>query len=263
MNYQQQQQQRPARHSRQPPSYPVQQQYHHPAQISPPPPTSPPPGAYYGQPPRSPGPYPNITFQVTERGDRQGTLDGPRQRAMPSAYQNQFSPPHPDAETGDFLDQRAGVGRKKSLVKPDREKIEPGHRQWHYRTRVEQMGEDTRVGVQPSSTSILNDTYDTIHLNPAHDLATGNYPQKLRRGKSLLAREQDMQESGLSVFKRGATLRRKRPQSSLSTAPLTVPDGTSRKCLDGIGPGPKDCWFIYCYLVTCWIPPFMLSACGR
>lgn len=145
-------QQRPARHSRpQPPSYAAQQPYAHPT--LPPPSTSPPPGAYYGQQPLSPrSGYPNITFQDAERGDRQGSLDGPRQRTMPSPYQNQFSPPHPDVETADFLEQ-AGVGRKKSLVRPDREKIEPGHRQWHYRSRVEQMADDARVGVQPSCMS--------------------------------------------------------------------------------------------------------------
>lgn len=143
-----QQQQRSARLSR-PPNYPTQQPYSQP--MSPPPPTSPPPGPYYGQPPPSPrSGHPNITFQTTERGDRQGTLDASRQRTIPSAYHNQFSPPHPDAETGEFLEQ-SRVGRKKSLVRPDREKIEPGHRQWHYRTRVEQMGDDTKVGVQPSS----------------------------------------------------------------------------------------------------------------
>lgn len=150
MSYPQQQQRRSTRLSRpQPPSYPIQQQYSQ--SIPPPQPTSPPPGAYYGQPPLSPrSAQPNITFQNTERGDRRGTLDGTRQRTMPSAYQNQFSPPHPDAETGEFL-EHGMVGRKKSLVRPDREKIEPGHRQWHYRTHVEQMADDTRVGVQPSS----------------------------------------------------------------------------------------------------------------
>lgn len=85
----------------------------------------------------------------------------------------------------------------------------------------------------------------------------------LRRGKSLLAREEDVQESGLALFKRGATLRRKRPASTQSAAPLTVPDRQSRKCLDSIGPGPKDAWFIYCYIITCWIPHFMFRACGR
>lgn len=144
------QQQRPARLSRpQPPSYPIQQPYSQ--LISQPQSISPPPGPYYGQPPLSPrSGQPNITFQNTERGDRQGNVDGPRLRTMPSAYQNQFSPPHPDNETGEFLEQ-ARVGRKKSLVRPDREKIEPGHRQWHYRTHAEQMADDTRVGIQPSS----------------------------------------------------------------------------------------------------------------
>jgi chitin synthase len=95
------------------------------------------------------GRAPNISFQDTERGDRQSALDQQRQRVLPSAYQNQLSP---TSEGADHVDP-ARVGRKKSLVKPDREKIEPGHRQWHYRTHAAQMqNEGTgRVGVQPSS----------------------------------------------------------------------------------------------------------------
>ncbi|KAH7886333.1 glycosyltransferase family 2 protein [Phlebopus sp. FC_14] len=242
------QQQRPARLSRpHPPVYPDHQQYSQPT--SPPPPSPLPSHAYSQRPPSAPlsprAGHPNISFQNFERGDRQGALDAQRQRSMPSPYQNQLSPSFQDAETGNYMD--AGrVGRKKSLVRPDREKIEPGHRQWHYRTHAAQMTDEGtgRVGVQPSS--------------------TGNYPQreKLRRGKSLLAREQDVQESGLALFKRGATLRRKRPQSTQSAAPLTTPDSKSRSCLDGIGPGPKDCWFIYCYLLTCCIPPFLFRVCG-
>lgn len=96
----------------------------------------------------------NVSFQHTERGDRQAPLDTPRtQRTMPSAYQNQYSPGL-DPESADFLDS-GRVGRKKSLVKPDREKIEPGHRQWHYRSHVAQLEEEgqRRMGVMPSSTS--------------------------------------------------------------------------------------------------------------
>ena len=46
--------------------------------------------------------------------------------------------------------------------------------------------------------------------------ATGNFPQRapLRRGKSLLARDEDVQESGLTLFKRAA-LHRRRSMSSL------------------------------------------------
>ena len=45
------------------------------------------------------------------------------------------------------------VGRKKSLVRPDRERVEPGHRQWHYRSHATGLEEQNhpRVAVQASS----------------------------------------------------------------------------------------------------------------
>jgi hypothetical protein len=94
-------------------------------------------------------------------------------------------------------------------------------------------------------------------------IATGNYPQRetLRRGRSLLAREEDVHESGLALFKRG-TLRRKRPQSSNALPPPpSVPDSPRKGCLGDI-PGPKGPWMAYCYILTCYIPPFLLRTCG-
>lgn len=64
---------------------------------------------------------------------------------MPSAY-------HHDVEAGD---DPSKVHRKKSLVRPDREKIDSHHRQFHYRNHVAQQMEDEsgpRLGVMPSST---------------------------------------------------------------------------------------------------------------
>ena len=93
-------------------------------------------------------------------------------------------------------------------------------------------------------------------------LATGNYPQ-LRRGRSLLAREEDVHESGLALFKRGATLRRKRTQPTTNPLPPT-PDAPAKKkrgCWKG--PGPGGPWMIYCLILTCWIPPFLLRSCGK
>jgi hypothetical protein len=72
---------------------------------------------------------------------------------MPSAYQPVLpSSPTLDPESGEYIDQTK-VGRKKSLVRPDREKIEPGHRQWHYHNTVAQLQNDggSRLGVMPSS----------------------------------------------------------------------------------------------------------------
>ncbi|TFK42082.1 glycosyltransferase family 2 protein [Crucibulum laeve] len=182
-----------------------------------------------------------VSFQNTELGDRQGPLDPQRQRNMPSAYQSHLATGG-DTESADFMDP-SRVGRKKSLVRPDREKIDPGHRQWHYRSHVAQLEEESngRVGVMPSS--------------------TGNYPQ-LRRGRSLLAREEDQHESGLALFKRGATLRRKRPsQTNNSPNPNPQPEiKKKRGCWNG--PGPGGPWMTYCLIITCWVPSFLLKSCG-
>lgn len=75
---------------------------------------------------------------------------------MSSAYHNQLPPTPQDPEGGDYGTDR--VGRKKSLVRPDREKIEPGHRQWYYRTHAARLGDEGAggVGVQPSSGSFCD-----------------------------------------------------------------------------------------------------------
>ncbi|KDQ62928.1 glycosyltransferase family 2 protein [Jaapia argillacea MUCL 33604] len=168
-----------------------------------------------------------VSFQHAEQGDRRGLVDNSG-RIPTIAYNNTMA----DPESGD-----SRVLRKKSLVRPDREKIEPGHRQWHYRTHAAQLENEGRGrGVMPST--------------------TGNVPE-LRRGKSLLGREEDVHESGLALFKR-STLRRRK------SAPVAPPPQPTKKkgCFDNIGPGPKDGWFIYCYLLTCCIPPFLLSLFG-
>ncbi|KAJ7820205.1 glycosyltransferase family 2 protein [Mycena leptocephala] len=161
----------------------------------------------------------NVSFRNTEQGERSAPLG-----------------------TRAALDVESGMYRKKSLVKPDREKIEPGHRQWHYRNQVAQMEQEGRV--MPST--------------------TGNYPQRaaLRRGRSLLAREEDVHESGLALFKRGATLRRRR---SSATAPLNPPqENPSHRtsCLGDYAPGPKGPWMLYCYILTILIPTPFMRACG-
>lgn len=99
----------------------------------------------------------NVSFQNTESGQRHEQIDQQRQRTFPSAYQPQYGA-DVEAQDGD-----GRVSRKKSLVRPDREKIEPGHRQWHYRSHVD----DAAVGVQPSSKlPLLCDGDDIVALTP-------------------------------------------------------------------------------------------------
>ncbi|RXW24535.1 hypothetical protein EST38_g1315 [Candolleomyces aberdarensis] len=162
---------------------------------------------------------------------------------MPSAY-------HHDAEGGGEYDP-SKVYRKKSLVRPDREKIDSHHRQFHYRTHVAQLEEEAggRVGVMPST--------------------TGNYPHAqqrdtLRRGRSLLAREEgDVNESGLALFRRAQTLRRKKSAAAAAAAaqpPQAHAPKKKRCCWNG--PGPGGPWMTYCLIITFWMPNFVLRACG-
>jgi chitin synthase len=103
-------------------------------------------------------------------------------------------------------------------------------------------------------------------------VATGNQPNQrppranLRRGKSLLARESDDadQQSGLNIFKRGATIRRKAsratpraPNATQSNRAGSVHD-ENIGCLGNFAPGPKDAWMVYCYLLTWWVPAVVL-----
>ncbi|KAF8170637.1 chitin synthase-domain-containing protein [Mycena galopus ATCC 62051] len=182
----------------------------------------------------------NVSFNNTERGDRRAPVEraAPRSHGFGSAYQ-----PAGDPESnGDY----ERVMRKKSLVRPDREKIEPGHRQWHYRSTVANLEQEGpgRVNVIPST--------------------TGNYPQRdaLRRGRSLLGREEDVHESGLSLFKRGATLRRKRSSASAPLNPTPAPPKRRESCFGDYVVGPKGPWMLYCYLLTVCVPPPFMHACG-
>ncbi|KAJ7126893.1 chitin synthase-domain-containing protein [Mycena epipterygia] len=174
------------------------------------------------QPP-GPGQLPSVSFQLAD--DRNVSQIG-------------FLTPDSEADGG------INITRKKSLVRPDRERIAPGHRQWHYRTRVAQLEEEKEGGVEflPTSTTATNES--------------------LRRGKSILGREQDsdVRESGLALFKRGATLRRKR--RTVDTIPLNPTESQHRGCLGDYAPGPKGPWMLYCYLLTCLVPVSAMTACG-
>lgn len=94
-------------------------------------------------------------------------------------------------------------------------------------------------------------------------IATGNVPQTIRRGKSLLGRDEEAGDGGL--FKRtNNTLRRKQPAPQGPPTPNQDEshEKSKRGCFDNIGPGPKDGWFIYCYLITACVPRFLLASCG-
>jgi chitin synthase len=188
-----------------------------------------------------------VSFQAQERGDRHEHVG---ERMQPSAWGG-------DPEAGEER-----VGRKKSLVRPDREKMEPGHRLWHYRTHAAQLEQEHggRVGVMPSSGYIISRLF-LLGLKIIYP-ATGNAPPPgrpgVRRGRSILGREEDVHESGLALFKRGTTRRLRRQPST----PEPPPPQSKGSFLFRDVPGPKDWWMLYCVILTICIPNFLLGGCG-
>lgn len=109
--------------------------------------------------------------------------------------------------------------------------------------------------------------------NPSSNLSN---PPQLRRGKSILARgepsDDPSSESGLSLFKRGNTLRRKNaPPGGLGRTRSQRRQAGEREGSAGggeegeqkgfwsrIAPGPVDGWMIYCWILTCLVPGFVL-----
>ena len=101
----------------------------------------------------------SVQFQPRERGDRAAPISSrySQQQQPPTSPRDRNLPPTPQnmqdeeyaAGGGDSWGTR--VGRKKSLVRPEREKLDPAHRLYHYRTHAAQLEDEGRGPVKPSS----------------------------------------------------------------------------------------------------------------
>ncbi|KAI8367213.1 hypothetical protein EDC96DRAFT_157336 [Choanephora cucurbitarum] len=127
-----------------------------------------------------------------------------------------------DAEA--FITQPVKRGR--SLVRPERERVDPNHRQFHYRQAAIQAPADTiqpsRTGNQPQTLTRRGTTKSVV----------------LRRGKSVLGREEKGADEDDFAY---------------------LQEDTKKSWKDKL-PRP---WMTYCYLLTCCIPPQLLSLVGK
>ncbi|SPC62340.1 probable chitin synthase 5 (csh5) [Ustilago sp. UG-2017b] len=246
--------------------------------------------AYLNQPSQPPQRPAGISFQEPQRipaqrsapsresvksyGDDKRNLLDPNSSSTALNQLNALDP-----ESG-FSAQNANFRRKKSLVRPDRERMDPNHRQWYYRNHAAHMdvmaANGGRVGYMPSTTGHLPQHGAAPHgsgmagvVGPGGGLSglgvagPSNIPPgglgrapPLRRGKSILGRDEDQIETGINVLKRGVSLRRKQSKSGRVTK--EVPRDLGESKTSRIAPGPVGGWMIYCYILTICCPgPFL------
>ncbi|WFD02700.1 chitin synthase [Malassezia obtusa] len=185
-----------------------------------------------------------------------------------------------DLESG--LSSSTSFRRKKSLVRPERERIDPSHRQWYYRNHAAQMDMNhgrSNVGYMPSATGHMphhgaapHDAamaaitgpgggvsgYGVTGPNVSSPPYNARNPQ-LRRGKSILGRDDDKVESGIHFLRRGVSMRRTGPGNPTQPVNEKPP---KEGCFDNIVPGPVGGWMIYCWFATICIPNGLLKLFG-
>lgn len=145
-----------------------------------------------------------------------------------------------------------GMRRKKSLVRPDRARNDPAHPLFNYRNHAAAMEADGTGHVGLSSTGAFPATTAT-------GFAAAGGATDLRRGQSILAREEGMaHESGLTILKRGATLKRRSGRSGQSEDARA----RRREQAESGRSSVLSPWMIYCRAITICFPSPILRCVG-
>lgn len=182
--------------------------------------------------------------------------------------------------------------RKKSLVRPDRERVDEHHRLYNYRqhaaameaegrgtaavsrtghyasaglpipvTPAEVSGRAAGAGIAAATGGSIGAPHPHAHAHPSAQAAAA--PEtSLRRGKSILAREEGMaNESGLNLFKRSGTVRRRGPKGQQQQV---LPGGAyeQNRRAKKQKRKPLGVWMIYCLIITACLPAPLLKCFG-
>lgn len=150
------------------------------------------------------------------------------------------------------------LGRKRSLIRPERNRIDENHPNYHYRQHAANMNvlpsstgndpimEDLETEVAPTETSGLRSSGDVeSDVSPP--------PKKSRRGRGAGPDDNVSTEKAAGPRTR-TKLKRER------TRKMTKEEKEYQKQLDAVK--PPSLWNVYCAIVTFWCPGFMLKCFG-
>jgi chitin synthase len=151
---------------------------------------------------------------------------------------------------------RAGeIQRKRSLIRPERNRIDRDHPNYHYRQHAANMN------VLPSSTGndpIIEDleadaaATETSELRSSHEVESDVSPPPKRSRRSHGAGPEDL----ASTEKAGLATRRR-----TRLGKMTKEEKERQKALDAVK--PPSLWNVYCAIITFWCPDFILKCFGK
>ncbi|KAF7536326.1 hypothetical protein G7054_g4621 [Neopestalotiopsis clavispora] len=156
-------------------------------------------------------------------------------------------PLSPSADQVEFGADSQGLSRKRSLIRPERNKIGKDHPNYHYRKHAANME------VLPSSTGndpILEDFEGTT------DHSAGLRTAEVESQDSPPRR----QRSGDEKHRPRATAQRRKSSGGKLSKSKSTKGARKQKSEEVIK--PPSIWNVYCAIVTFWCPDFILGCCG-
>ncbi|OZJ03005.1 hypothetical protein BZG36_04675, partial [Bifiguratus adelaidae] len=177
------------------------------------------------------------------------------------------------------MQQPPGAGarprRQKSLVRPERERIDPNHRQYHYRQRaVENLGPDqvaiSSTGNAPLGRGLSYRGYNNYDQEDEPRASAGGNVLRslsqrvpLRRGKSILGREEPRGGTIRRPNGRQASIRQRNGAAAAAIGATGEPVTDQHLLDENTHKKNHDAWMIYCYALTCCFPGNTLSIFGK
>ncbi|KAF2754159.1 chitin synthase 4 [Pseudovirgaria hyperparasitica] len=177
------------------------------------------------------------------------------QKSPFQSHSNAFpSPQSPPIDSSDYMmgQQRGGggdLGRKRSLVRPERQRFDKDHPNYHYRKHAQNMA------VHPSTTGndpILEDG-ETVVSDSTRDGVPTPYEEK---ASNLPGRN----GNGPIPMERVESRRASRKLTRKETKQIREDEKKRQKQRDNAN--PPSLWRIYCNVVTFWAPGAILKCFG-
>lgn len=149
------------------------------------------------------------------------------------------------------MQQQTGFSRKRSLIRPERNRIDRDHPNYHYRQHAANMD------VMPSTTGNdpINEEIDEDFVNEATELRSSN-----DASSDFALNNQGLDEMPEKISREHRKLQRARTHKG--SRRMTKEERERQIQMDTVK--PPSLWNVYCAIVTFWCPDFVLrSCCGK
>jgi chitin synthase len=137
------------------------------------------------------------------------------------------------------------LGRKRSLIRPERQRFDPDHPNYHYRKHAQKMA------VHPSTTGNDPIMEDRLETGTASSDSTQVKPSHMRNvsGGEYTDKQAPLDEDS-------------RPQRKLARS-KTVENMEKQRQKEKDAMRPPSLWNVYCAIITFWIPDPVLRCLGK